>query len=135
MFWHGVLTASTIIFALLTALAFFWLFAEPSTETALIFIVVLAITIGSFIGADQIEKANITTHIEVVEMEITKCDMSSRYSTNMDEITSYYFTIGNEYVIKVSSDQYAKYNVGDTILVEVETKTIFGEATETARLK
>lgn len=135
MFWYTVLMVLGIIFGLATAAAILFLIIDPSMETALIFIIVFAIAIGSFIGTEQIEKTNTVVYTEVVEMEITKCDIAGYRTPSMNEQTHFYLTVGNEYVIKVSSKEYAELNVGDTVLVEVETKTTFGETTETARLK
>lgn len=132
MFWWTVLFMLAIFSTLAAIVGIVFTLIEPGF--APIFLLVLAICIGSHIGATQIEKANTEIHTEVVEMEITKCDMTSYHVRNIGECRSYYLTVGNGYVIEVSSNEYANYNVGDTVFVEVETKTIFNEKTETANL-
>jgi hypothetical protein len=61
-----------------------------------------------------------------MEMEITKCDLVAA----ADDQLKFYLTLGNKYIVSVSPYDYAELNVGDTILVDVETKTTFGKTTE-----
>lgn len=103
--------------------------------TLIVSLVATALAVVLGLTAFSIEKANTTTDVDVVQMEVTKCDMTSVRSNGVTQIDCY-VTVGNKYMVEVSTEKYAELNVGDVVLVEIETKTVFGEvAKPTVRLK
>lgn len=136
MFWYIVLKVLAIIFALVAfgAVVVFILCGCEEAEILLITLAAGVIAFGLYFGAAQIEKANTTIHTEVVEMEVGECYMTDvKMASGMVE-TNCYIEVGNKYIIEVPFEEFPSFNEKDTVLVEVETKTTFGETTETASL-
>lgn len=129
MFWYIVLFILATIFGIIAvgALIMFILSLAEVPEILWITLIAGIIAIGLGLGATEIQNANTTLDTDTAQMEITKCDMTSvKLSSGMTK-ESYFITVGNKYIVEVSSEKYAKFNVGDVVLVEVTTKTTFGE--------
>ena len=129
MFWYGLLTALTVVFTLVGLCAFI-LFILSGCESPEIFLVaivagVIAFALGT--GSTAIEKANTTTDTYTMQMEVTKCDVTSVGLRNGKVKTRCYLTVGDKYLIEVSPEEYAKINVGDIVSVEITTETRFGD--------
>lgn len=137
MIWCIALTVLTIIFGAvgIIALVLFIVSMCDVPACGLVAIICIVLAFGCCVGTTEIEKANTTTQTQVVEMEITKCDMTSVKAASGMVRDNFYITAGNKYVIQVSAKDYAALNVGDVVSVEIETKTTFGETMETASLK
>ena len=131
MFWWTVLFVLTIIFTLAAIAGFAVTLIEPGF--APIFLLVLAICIGSHIGANKIEKAHTEISTEVMEMKIGEFYVTDEMGSSHSK-TNYYVDLENGYLIEISLEEFHDLKQKDTVLVEVETKTTFGETTETARL-
>jgi hypothetical protein len=98
-------------------------------------LIALVIAIGSWVGVTAIEKENTVITTEFEYMEVHKYDAVSIESGCGNEI-SRYIIVGNRYLIEVSPTKYAELSDGDFVLIEINTKTKFGEVTNTtARLK
>lgn len=137
MFWYGLLNVLVILFALVAAAAFigFILTGCDMPELLLVAFLIGAIAVGCGFGTTSIEEANTTIYTDVVEMEITKCDITSVSSTSASDRAICYITVGDEYIIEVSPEEYAKLNIGDIVPVTVKTKTTFGKTTEHVSLE
>ena len=136
MFWYGLLNVLMTLFALVAGAAFIGFILTGCDMPGLLLAAFLigAIAVGCGFGTMSIEEANTTTYTDVVEMEITKCDITSVSSTSTSDRTICYITVGDEHLIEVSPEEYAKLNVGDIVPVTVETKTTFGKTTRSASL-
>ena len=136
MFWYVVLNVFMVLFALVALAAFviFLISGCDAPEVLLAVFIAGLIAAGCCYGATSIEKANTITYTNVAEMEVTKCDMVCVTSNNATPKLHYYVTVDNEHIVEVTSEEYAKLNIGDTVSVEIETKTTFGNTTEKASL-
>lgn len=123
MILYNILTISGIIFMIIFMIIFLlWITGIDIGNINMHY----AMFITGFIGIVLIcavfvvENANTKVEIKVVEMQITKCDLTE---------DSCYITVNNEYMIRISRQEYARLNVGDVVLVEI-TKSTFNEKTK-----
>lgn len=138
MFWNICLTVLTVIFSIIAVTSFIVsLFSEfEIPETLIIFLVAAAIAVGCGWGAFEIKAANTVTTTEVVEMEVQELNMTKVYKNYGDKV-DYYMLVTSEnliFNIKVDLKTYATYSIGDIIPVEITTKQIFNNITQTANL-
>lgn len=129
MFWYILLQALTIVFAIIVigTIIIFILSGCDCAEILLVTLVAIIIAVASGYGVTAIEKANTTTNTDVVQMEITKCDLTTIRSENGIIQQNCYITAGDKYLVEVSAEKYAQLNVGDMVMIEITTKTKFGE--------
>ncbi len=129
MFWYVLLTI-LVLLSTIVGLVAFVMFVFSGCEIIEIFFTSLVagiMAVGMALGATAIENANTTIDINVEQMEITKCDITSNTLDNGSVRQNCYLTVGNKYLVKVSPEQYARLNVGDIVTVEINIETRFGE--------
>lgn len=130
MFWYILLFILAVIFGLM-ALSAFVLFLLSGCEVSEILLitfalVIIAVALGY--GATTIEKENTTINTDIVEIEITKIDITSVSLSNGNTQQKCYITVGDRYLVSVLPEEYANLNIGDIVTVEITNITKFGEA-------
>lgn len=130
MFWYVLLMILAIVFTIVAvgSLIVFILSGCDFVEILLVTLVAGVIALGTGFGTMSVEKANTTIDTNVVQMEITKCDITSVKSSNGIIQHNCFITVGDKYLVKVSEEEYAGLNVGDIVDIEIINETIFGEA-------
>lgn len=82
-------------------------------------LIAVALAFGCGAGATAVEKSHTETRVEYIQCVVDKCDITDNKC---------YISAGG-YLIEVTPEEYATLNVGeDTVMVEITTKTVFGEA-------
>lgn len=130
MFWYILLFILAVIFGLM-ALSAFVLFLLSGCEVSEILLITLALVIIAVAlgyGATTIEKENTTINTDIVEIEITKIDITSVSLSNGNTQQKCYITVGDRYLVSVLPEEYANLNIGDIVTVEITNITKFGEA-------
>lgn len=129
MFWYTILIVLSTLFAL-ALIASFALFVMSGCEgeLAIIMFIALIITIASTAGADAIERANTEVETNTVQMEVVKMDIIGTDSNGNIRFWMALKTPYKMYSMKVSGEEYANLSIGDSVLIEITTETVFGEA-------
>lgn len=127
MFWYVLLMVLMVLSAvvMIATLFIFILSGCDVPEIFAVTMVSIVIFIFAGVGATSIKNANTTVDTEVVQMQITKCDIAGISVHNGKMQFDCYITVDNKYIIEVSREKYAELNVGDVVSVEVTTKTEF----------
>ena len=135
MFWYILLMALFVLFgvAALVSVALFIISGCECPEILIVTLVLVIISFGFECGATAVEDENTTINVDTVQMEVTKCDITSvNYNGVIQQ--KYYVTVGDKHIVNVNAEEYAELNVGDVVTVEIITTTKFGEVQKTRKV-